>query len=641
MEVSFLKWILIFPLAGFLVNGLLGTLLSRRMSGIIACLSVGASFIAAVYASSCLGEHGVLHEHVMSWISAAGFDASVGLRLDSLSRIMILVVTGVGGLIHVYSLGYMAHDRSFKRYFAYLNLFTFAMLLLVLADNLILLFVGWEGVGLCSYLLIGFWFEDIKNSAAGKKAFIVNRIGDFGFILGLLTLAFGLHVLQPSSLLSLDFDRLSASVGPLSMLKLGGYSLIGLACLFLFIGATGKSAQIPLYVWLPDAMAGPTPVSALIHAATMVTAGVYMMARLNFLYVLVPSVTALVGVVAALTAFFAATVALQQFDIKKVLAYSTISQLGYMFAGVAALDFAAGVFHLATHAFFKALLFLGAGSVIHALSNNQDIRIMGGLRRKLPVTFWTFAVATAAIAGIPPLSGFFSKDSIIWASWVAGAEHGHVAWKIVFILLVVTSWLTAFYMTRLFSLTFLGENRTPENIREHIHESPLSMLVPLCALALLSAVGGFGFVGIHDSLVEFFRLHEIHDIGGLSEHMVGVFVTSVSVVVIGFALYLYVKIPHRAEAVRSYLSGAARVLERKYYIDEIYDATVAAFARFLSFASDLFDRYVIDGIVNAAALITRGIGSAVAMLQVGFVQVYAFFMLVGVLLLMGYVIWNL
>src|SRR5262249_16426565 len=422
-----------------------------------------------------------LHDRIYTWIVAGPFQADAALRLDALSAIMALVVTGVGFLIHVYSVGYMHGDGGFARFFAYLNLFMTAMLILVLADNLLLLFVGWEGVGLCSYLLIGFWYEKTENAAAGKKAFLVNRIGDAGFLLGLFLLV---TTLGAHGVWTLDVTAIEQHLSLLANARtVFGWPVPTVVCLLFLVGATGKSAQIPLYVWLPDAMAGPTPVSALIHAATMVTAGIYMACRLNFLFSMAPDTMLVVATVGSLTAFFAATIGVAQNDIKKVLAYSTVSQLGYMFTAVGVGAYAAGVFHLMTHAFFKACLFLGSGSVIHAMGGEQDMRTMGGLRKHMPITFWTFLVATLAICGFPPFAGFMSKDEILLQAFA----HGH---QFIWALTYGAAGLTAFYMFRQVYMTFFGEFRGTHEQEHHLHESPPSMSGVLIILGVLSVIGG-------------------------------------------------------------------------------------------------------------------------------------------------------
>ncbi len=421
------------------------------------------------------GGYAPLVETAYRWALIGRSNFEIAFYFDRLSAVMALIVTGVGSVIHVYSVGYMAHDKSFGRFFAYLNLFLFFMLLLVLGRSMLVLFVGWEGVGLASYLLIGFWFDDLANARAGKKAFVINRIGDAGFLLGMFVLyqAFG----------TLNMDSINSAFG-IGAAKVVPASLVGI---LLFIGASGKSAQIPLHVWLPDAMAGPTPVSALIHAATMVTAGVYLVARMSGVYLHAPEASAVIAVVGVATAFFAATIAIVQTDIKKVLAYSTVSQLGLMFLALGVGAYGVAIFHVVTHAFFKACLFLGAGSVIHALGGEQDIRKMGGLRKRIPVTFWTFAIATAAIAGIPPLAGFFSKDEILWFAFASTRGGSPLLWAVA----ALTALMTAFYMFRLLWLTFLGRSRMDAKVEAHVHESPLSMTGVLMLLALLSAVGGF------------------------------------------------------------------------------------------------------------------------------------------------------
>jgi NADH-quinone oxidoreductase subunit L len=472
-----MKLIVLLPLLGFLLNGLLGNRLGKRFVTAVGCgLPIAAFAVALKYFFDLQATGGTpIVEVAYTWFAAGRDKLEIAFYFDRLTAVMALIVTGVGSLIHVYSTGYMKEDKSYARYFAYLNLFLFFMLMLVLGRSLLVLFVGWEGVGLASYLLIGFWFEDPAKAAAGKKAFITNRIGDAGFLLGMFVLY--------TALGTLEMDRINAAFMA-SPAPAVSASLVGI---LLFIGACGKSAQIPLHVWLPDAMAGPTPVSALIHAATMVTAGVYLVARLSGVYLHAPEASAVVATVGLATAFFAATIAVVQTDIKKVLAYSTVSQLGFMFLALGVGAYGAAVFHLYTHAFFKACLFLGAGSVIHALSGEQDIRKMGGLAKKIPVTFWTFAVATAAIAGIPPLAGFFSKDEIMWFALASGRGGS----ALLFAVAALTALMTSFYMFRLLWLTFLGKSRMSHEVEHHVHESPSSMTSVLVILAILSAVGGF------------------------------------------------------------------------------------------------------------------------------------------------------
>jgi NADH-quinone oxidoreductase subunit L len=518
----------------------------------------------------------------------------------------------VSTLIHLYSTGYMHDDPGFPRFFAYLNLFVCFMLILVGANNFLMMFVGWEGVGLASYLLIGFWFEDPVNAKAGKKAFITNRVGDAGFLIGMFLLY--------NALGTLDMDRINAAfvAGPVAV----SASLVGL---FLFIGATGKSAQIPLHVWLPDAMAGPTPVSALIHAATMVTAGIYMIARLNGLYLQAPEASALVAWVGAATAFFAATVAITQTDIKKVLAYSTVSQLGFMFVALGVGAYGVAVFHLLTHAFFKACLFLGAGSVIHALSGEQDIRKMGGLRKRIPVTFWTFAIATGAIAGLPPLSGFFSKDEILWFA-LASERGGSVALMTV---MAVTALMTAFYMFRLLWLTFMGASRMDHEVEHHVHESPLSMTGVLVVLAALAAVGGF-------IPVPHF-LETVAPIPATREAMhvwhVPLVGLAIALGVIGLAAAAYVyrgdlALPKR---LRERFSGLHALLSAKYYIDEMYENLIHRPILWVSdkVFLDLGDRRLFDGTLNGMASLASASGGVLTRVQTGSLHLYVLLVLIG------------
>ena len=489
--MDLLTLIVLLPLAGFVLNGLAGNRLGKRFVTVVGC---GLPILAFVVTGKCLVTlattgYTPLIETAYTWAVIGGRAFEVSFYFDRLAAVMALIVTGVGSLIHVYSIGYMKEDKSYARYFAYLNLFLFFMLLLVLGRSLLVLFVGWEGVGLASYLLIGFWFEDPDKARAGKKAFITNRVGDAGFLVGMFVLY--------ATLGTLEMDAINAAFMG-SPAPAVSASLVGV---LLFIGASGKSAQIPLHVWLPDAMAGPTPVSALIHAATMVTAGVYMVARLSGIYLHAPEASTVIAAIGVLTAFFAATIAITQNDIKKVLAYSTISQLGLMFVAAGVGAYGVAIFHLYTHAFFKACLFLGAGSVIHALSGEQDITRMGGLARKIPVTFVTFAVATAAIAGIPPLAGFFSKDEILWFAFAAESGGSVFLWATA----ALTALMTSLYMFRLLWLTFLGAPRMDAKTAHHVHESPLSMTGVLAVLAVLSAIGGFLAVPHFWSLSSRFR----------------------------------------------------------------------------------------------------------------------------------------
>jgi NADH-quinone oxidoreductase subunit L len=550
---------------------------------------------------------------------------------------MILIVTGVGFLIHIYSIGYMKGDPGYYRFFAYLNLFIFSMLILVLAENLLLMFIGWEGVGLCSYLLIGFWYSKKENAIAGNKAFIVNRVGDFGFLLGILTLFWSLYDQIPAnvrlaefgngalSLLSFPFlaenIHLLKGVNFFGIPEYTGISVITVICLFLFLGATGKSAQIPLHVWLPDAMAGPTPVSALIHAATMVTAGIYMIGRLHFLFSMSSVALGIIAAVGALTALFAATIGCAQNDIKRVLAYSTISQLGYMFMGMGVAAYSAGIFHLMTHAFFKACLFLGAGSVLIALHHENDIRWMGGLKRYMPRTFLTFLIATLAISGIPPFSGFFSKDEILWKAW--SSDHGHpVLWFMGFI----AAGMTAFYMTRLLMMTFYGENRIDQRPHdageEHgdqhssspdIRESPASMTVPLVILAFFAIIAGFigvpealgGSNRFSDFLGPVFGSHvEVQHHDPL-EYILMAASALIALCGIAAGVLFYSIKPGLPAKIVSRIKGTYDLVYNKYYVDEIYDLAFVSGTKVVIILLAVFDQYVIDGIVNLTGYFLR------------------------------------
>jgi len=667
-------WLIpIFPLLGAAIQLFFGRRISNRA---VSAVSVGLPGLSFLWALGCFFQflglpesyHHVFLRHLYTWLPAGAFHLSngslgslnvnVGMQLDPLSCVMVLVVTGVGFLIHVYSIGYMAHEGGYYRFFGYLNLFMFSMLVLVLADNYLMMFVGWEGVGLCSYLLIGFYFLRRSACDAGKKAFIVNRIGDAAFLLGvmLMVVTFG----------TLDFHSITEAArgGQFAV----GSGVITAICILLFIGATGKSAQIPLYVWLPDAMEGPTPVSALIHAATMVTAGVYMVARSNSLYALSPTALALVAGIGAATAIWAASIGLVQNDIKRVLAYSTVSQLGYMFLACGVGAFAAGVFHLMTHAFFKALLFLGSGSVIHALSGEQDMRKMGGLWHKIPTTAKTMLAATLAISGAPFFSGFFSKDEILWQSF--SSPYGN---KLLWVVGVVTAGMTAYYMFRLFFMTFIGNSRVPHEVEHHIHESPPSMTVPLICLAV-GAVGA-GWVGwpkvlggsnwfgkFLDPIFENPAARPALDFTWSLEF--GLMSLSVLVAFGGFfvAYRWYVKQPGIAERVAAAASGFYNLLLHKYYIDEIYDALfvnrvkdlgsgLAAFdlgvvdgavngvgwtTRMSGEASRLWDSWVVDGLVSVLAFAVKIMSWPARIVETGQLQNYAWFITAGVMAFMLY-----
>ena len=617
-----LATIALLPLAGFLLNGLLATRLVARPLGHRFVTAIGcglpiAAFALTLFAFAKLraGDYAPLSESFYTWITIGGARFEVSFWFDRLTAVMALIVTGVGSLIHVYSTGYMKDDESYARYFAYLNLFLFFMLLLVLGRSLLVLFVGWEGVGLASYLLIGFWFADPEKAAAGKKAFIVNRIGDAGFLLGMFVLY--------TALGTLDMDRINAAF----MATPGPAISATLVGILLFIGATGKSAQIPLYIWLPDAMAGPTPVSALIHAATMVTAGVYMVARMSGIYMHAEAASQLVAWVGVLTAFFAATIAVAQTDIKKVLAYSTVSQLGFMFLAAGVGAYGVAVFHLYTHAFFKACLFLGAGSVIHALSGEQDIRKMGGLARKIPITFWTFAIATAAIAGLPPLAGFFSKDEILWFAYAS--QHGGSFWLVA--LAALTALMTAFYMFRLLWLTFFGASRLDAHAAAHVHESPLSMTGVLVVLAILSAIGGF--LSIPHVLEPMLPLPKI--VAERSGAHVPIVVLSVALGLAGLlgAWWMFGGKAERAKAFGEKVAGVRRVLEGKYYIDELYDLVIGKPLLWISenVFLKLGDRTLIDGTLNGLAGLAQRTAGVMGRLQTGYLHFYALLALAGLL----------
>jgi NADH-quinone oxidoreductase subunit L len=616
-HVTYIRWIVLLPLAGAIVNGLVGAPIQRRWGeraiGALAVTPVLLAFALSVYAFvDLLGrapEARFLLDRVAPWIHVGTLSADIAFWVDPLACTMLLVVTGIGGLIHVYSTGYMHGDQAYWRFFAYLNLFTFAMLTLVLGDSLLLMFVGWEGVGLCSYALIGFWWRAHINTTAGNKAFIVNRVGDFGFLLGIFLIFWALDASGHGTVVFRDIQQHAASLAPMTI---WGMPVVTLATLFLFVGATGKSAQIPLYVWLPDAMQGPTPVSALIHAATMVTAGVYMIARMNFLYAMAPQTLGVVAGIGAATALFAATIGLVQNDIKRVLAYSTVSQLGYMFMAMGVGAWAAGVFHLVTHAFFKACLFLGSGSVIHGMHHEQDMRKMGGLRTKMPITFWTFLIATLAIAGTPLTAGFFSKDEILWKAF--SSQYGSATlWAIG----VAGAGLTACYMFRQVFMTFFGECRADHEVAHHIHESPGTMTMPLVILAAGALLAGF--LGVPEFLGGGNRFeawlapvfehghavaeHAGHDVG-LEWTLMAI---SVAVAASGvfLAYLLYYRRTLSADALAEVGGGAPyTLLYNKYYVDELYNAVfvrgVLLLARFWAW----FDGAIIDGIVNGVAYLT-------------------------------------
>ncbi len=600
-------WLIpLFPLAGFLLNGIVGRRLHKQIINVIAIGSVAVSFaIAVLILARVYPLNSPVTEHDFTWIQSGFLNIGFDLLVDRLTAVMLLVVTGVGLLIHAYSIGYMEHEEGYYRFFAYLNLFMFFMLILVLASNFLLMFVGWEGVGLCSYLLVGFYFQEKFAGDAANKAFVVNRIGDFGFSLGMFLIVATFH--------TLDFGKIAAGVA--NMHPESAIGPITAITLLLLVGACGKSAQLPLYVWLPDAMAGPTPVSALIHAATMVTAGVYMIARVAFLYDHAPLAMHVVALVGLFTAVFAATIGMTQNDIKKVFAYSTVSQLGYMFLGVGVGAYSAGIFHLMTHAFFKALLFLGAGSVIHGLSGEQDLQHMGGLRKAMPITFATLGVASLAISGFPGFSGFFSKDAILAAAYVSAPWMFWVG--------ALTAGVTAFYVFRAYFMAFFGKYRG----HHHPHESPLVMTVPLIVLAVLSFGGGF--LNVPKWLAPIFPL-------AAHESFVPVIISSFCGIAGIFAAYvLYVARPAMADSFRSAAGPVYTLVLNKYYVDEIYSALIVKPLQGLSRVvlwRGVDEALIDSGIVNGLAKTMRGWGSLFRRLQSGSIRNYATWILAGSLL---------
>jgi NADH-quinone oxidoreductase subunit L len=644
--------IALLPFVGFLINAGFGRRISKAASGAVACGTIFAALAVSVTTVWQLvalpADSRAIVEPVFTWIASGDFTAAFTLRLDPLSSVMILVITGIGWLIHVYSTAYM-HDESdseYARYFSYLNLFAAFMLVLVLGSNFLVMFVGWEGVGLCSYLLVGFWYQKKSASDAGKKAFIVNRIGDFGFILGVLLIftRFG----------TLDFQEVARAAAMMSPETTFG--TISIITLLLFVGATGKSAQIPLYVWLPDAMEGPTPVSALIHAATMVTAGVYMIGRNAVLFSHAPQTLTIIAVIGTATALMAGTIGLVQNDIKRVLAYSTVSQLGYMFLAMGVGAYGAGIFHLYTHAFFKALLFLGSGAVIHALSGEQDLRHMGGLKKDLPITYWTFLVGAIAISGVPFLSGFFSKDEILFRTFASGHT---VLWVVG----LLTSLLTAIYMFRIVFMAFHGPSRSASASHgaahdgdahghgAHLHDAPLPMAIALIALAIGSVVAGYaGFPAVLGGGDWFARFLEpsfgVVAGEGVVEHGVELTLMVVSSLVaiagIGIAMYYFLKNPGAADRTAERFSGLHRLLINKYYVDEAYDAAVVQPIRIVSEEAlwKVVDVRVIDGAVNGVGETVGGTGELLRRVQSGSVRTYAASLFFGVVLVLGYYLWR-
>ncbi|GAB4172824.1 MAG: NADH-quinone oxidoreductase subunit L [Calditrichia bacterium] len=631
---SYIWYIPLLPLFGAVFLGIFGFRLPKWLVTLVGNGTVGTSFVLSVFAFSEVLGGNTFNGNLFDWIVAGQFKATFGVLVDQLSVIMMLVVTGVGFLIHIYSIGYMAHDEGYPKFFTYLNLFIFSMLLLVMGNNLLLLYLGWEGVGLCSYLLIGFWYHKPSAAKAGMKAFITNRIGDVGFAIGIFLIFTTIGSIMYTDIFNNATELASAGI-------------ITVTLLMLFVGATGKSAQFPLYVWLPDAMEGPTPVSALIHAATMVTAGVYMVARFNVLFTMSKVAMTVVVIIGTFTALFAATMAITQNDIKKVLAYSTISQLGYMFIGVGVGAFAAGVFHLMTHAFFKALLFLGAGSVIHAMHEEQDIQKMGGLFPKIKITAITFIIAWLAISGLPPFAGFFSKDAILakafefhWSVWIFG---------------VIGAGITAFYMTRLIMLTFFGESRVDSKVAPKIHESPYVMTVPLMILAVLSVIGGW--VGIpkvlhggdhfasflspvfaqgSENLVKLFGEHHV-------SHALEYGLMAVSVLIalggIGLGYSMYIKKSPNPVSLAEKYKGLYTLLYNKYYVDEIYQKFIInPFVELSRLIWKIVDVKIIDGFVNGLGKFVILLSHLVKRIQTGYLQIYAAFMLFGTIVVLYLII---
>ncbi len=671
-----------FPLLGSVINGLLGKKIkNEKVIGGIGTLAMICSFaLSCTYFFQLLGDSVKTHEQVIaSWMTVGSLQVDWGFLLDPLSALMLMIVTGVGSLIHLYSIGYMHGEEGFYRYFSYLNLFAFSMLMLVLGNNALVMFVGWEGVGLCSYLLIGYYFHKKSAGDAAKKAFVVNRIGDFGFLVGLFTLYWTLGTNH--GVWTVNFLELGENAHLLGT----GSVVITVVTLCFFLGATGKSAQIPLYTWLPDAMEGPTPVSALIHAATMVTAGVYMIGRMNPLFAMAPDTMMVIAIIGASTALFAASIGLAQNDIKRVLAYSTVSQLGYMFLAMGVGAFTAGVFHLMTHAFFKACLFLGSGSVIHAMhhayhkahlhDDPQDMRNMGGLRKKMPITFITFLVSTIAISGIPGFSGFFSKDEILW--WSFGSTRGH--W-VLWVMGAIAAGMTAFYMFRLVFMTFFGEQKTDARAKDAIHESPLVITLPLMILGVLAVVGGF--VGIPHVIGNLFghipnylenflapvfeHSQTVHNISahGTAATEFSLMAVSVAIAVMGIflAFVMYLKKPELPGKFVGTFNGLWKAVYNKWYVDEIYDALFVnptkKLGTFLWKGFDVqvvfvnptkklgtflwkgFDVQVVDGIVNGVGKLVNVFSNTLRFTQTGFSHNYAMTMVLGVVVMLAFYVFK-
>ncbi len=638
-HAALIATLILAPFVGFLINGARYKKHSANLAGIIATSMAVISFLCSIVLVTDLismpAEARQISAKFFEWMTVANLKVDASFVVDSISAVMILVITGVGSLIHLFSIGYMHHDKGAAKYFSFLNLFLFNMLLLVLGDNLLVMFVGWEGVGLCSYLLIGFWFSDSEKAAAGMKAFVTNRIGDAAFILGMFTLflTFG----------TLNFQEIN-SLAP-ALPEYAWLAPVTLGTLFLFIGATGKSAQIPLYVWLPDAMAGPTPVSALIHAATMVTAGVYMIVRLNPLFLMAPNTMNIIAVIGALTAVLAATIGMTQWDIKKVLAYSTVSQLGYMFLACGVGAFGAAMFHLMTHAFFKALMFLGSGSVIHAMHEEQDIRKMGGLKKYMKITHITFFFGWLAIIGIPPFAGFFSKDEILWMAF-----HSPLGHKALWAMGALGATITAFYMTRLMCLTFWGSSRVPKDI--HPHESPPTMYIPLIVLGILSIVGGWigiphvigDLIGSVPNVWEHWFHHSIkvphmeHADASLEFTLMGVSVALATVSAL-VAYHFYVQAPEKPKKIAENFKAIHTVIYNKYFVDEAYFGFVIN--PLVSLSKNIWyyiDVNFIDKTTYVVADLVKGGGSMVRSLQNGNIQQYAMYIAIGVVFTLSFIL---
>ncbi len=620
------KLIPLFPLISFAIIGMLNRRLTKTHTAIFACTGVFLSFIDSLLVFIAQTQHHTTVEvQIYEWITVANFNSAISFLVDPLSSVFLMVITGVGFLIHVFSVGYMKDDDGFRRFFAYLNLFIFFMLILVLGNNFLVMFIGWEGVGFCSFMLIGFWYKDQKNNDAAKKAFVMNRIGDLGFLIAMCLIFTNFSTLNYSTLFAPGF----ITANPVST---GSLTLITIC---LFIGAMGKSAQIPLYTWLPDAMAGPTPVSALIHAATMVTAGIYMVARTNVLFSLTPDTMMFVAVIGIATALLGAVIGLFQNDIKKVLAYSTVSQLGLMFLALGVGAYTAAVFHVVTHAFFKALLFLGSGSVIHSMGGEQDIRKMGGLKKHMPVTYFTFLVGTLAISGIPPLAGFFSKDEIL-----ASALGQHPVW---FVLGMLVSLMTAFYMFRLLYLTFHGQFRGTHEQEHHLHESPSNMTIPLIILAICAIFAGFiGFphavgqaLGIHNWFGHFLSPvlgeSEIH-FSAATELTLMAITTVLIIIVILIARNIYITKKTLPTPEHEPLPAGKNIIYNKFFVDEFYNKLVTKpLDRFSEFLSSSFDKGVIEGIVNGFGKLTVRTGQTVRLLQNGNLGFYVIAIVVALI----------